>query len=210
VAQGPSSPRSVDDESRRYMRKYGFAAWQQWLAAGRPEPAPPEMRGDEARSSAGSIGDSPPAAAQPHPSTRLGATEALRAVLVAHYADFSGRASRSEYWWWFALMAGLSLGAYLLLFLMDVPGEVVLVVALASALVGLATIIPSVAVTVRRLHDQGRSGWWIVMALVPGVGWLLLLAAMVPDTEPRPNRWGSPPAGSVYADPATWESPEVS
>jgi len=48
------------------------------------------------------------------------------------------------------------------------------------------------------------------MALVPGVGWLLLLAAMVPDTEPRPNRWGSPPAGSVYADPATWESPEVS
>jgi uncharacterized membrane protein YhaH (DUF805 family) len=199
----------MDDEGRRYMRKYGYAAWQQWVAAGRPEPAPPALGGDEERPPVAASQEVPTVVAGTHPSATMSPTEALRTVLLSRYADFRGRASRTEYWWWFGLMFGLNVLGYLLLLSASEPDELVLAVAVAYVVVGLATLVPSIAVTVRRFHDQGRSGWWILMAFVPIIGWLLLLAAMVPDSERGPNRWGPPPAGSAYADPATWESPEV-
>ena len=96
------------------------------------------------------------------------------------YVDFSGRASRPEYWW-FVL-------AYI-------------IVAVASGfinrylyvLVILAFLLPLVAAGVRRLHDVGKSGWWLFISLVPVVGSLVLLYFNVQPGEPQGNAYGPPP-----------------
>ena len=64
-----------------------------------------------------------------------------------------------------------------------------------SGIVGLALVIPSIAVVVRRLHDTGRSGWWYLIALVPFIGGLVLLVFCVQPSAPGPNRWGPNPIG---------------
>ncbi|NVO06221.1 MAG: DUF805 domain-containing protein [Rhodoferax sp.] len=91
------------------------------------------------------------------------------------YAAFEGIASRSEFWWW-----------CLFVFLANAAGNT-----LSQALGGLvaiATLLPSIAVTTRRLHDINRSGWWQLVALVPMVGWLVLLYWCVQDSQ-QPNRF---------------------
>ena len=137
-------------------------------------------------------------------------TQALRSVFT-NYFNFSGRACRREFWWWFCWYFGWSIGMIVLSLLIAASGSDALLSfwMLAWIIVGWATLIPNLAVMVRRMHDQGRSGWWYLVVFVPGVGFLLLIAFMVPDSEPHPNRWGPPPAGSAYADPRTWEPPEV-
>ncbi len=83
-------------------------------------------------------------------------------VCFSKYADFSGRASRSEYWWYFLfiVLAGALLSS------------------LSTKLGGvfyLATLLPSLAAASRRLHDTGRSGWWQLICLVPLIGLIVLL-----------------------------------
>ncbi len=86
------------------------------------------------------------------------------------YAEFSGRASRSEYWWFFlfCLLVSAALG-YLSQSL--------------SAVFSIATLLPSLAVGTRRLHDTGRSGWWQLMWLVPLVGWIVLIIFFAQETR---------------------------
>lgn len=95
----------------------------------------------------------------------------------AKYATFTGRASRSEYWWFF---------------LFNVIVSVVLTIVFAplSGLYSLATLIPGVAIGVRRLHDIGRSGWWLLIGLVPLVGVVVLIVFFVMASEPRQNQYG--------------------
>lgn len=112
---------------------------------------------------------------------------------MRHYADFSGRARRREYWWFVAIYVGLAVAI--------VGLEAALAQAAGQPLVWpflafmLATLIPSLAVTVRRLHDTGRSGWWVLLNLVPLVGPLVLLAFTAVDSEPGFNRYGPSPKG---------------
>lgn len=104
------------------------------------------------------------------------------------YATFSGRARRSEYWYFylFNFLAYIALGI-----LTDaIPG--------GEALVGLyilASIIPSFAVSVRRLHDTGKSGLLLLIALIPFLGFLLLLIFLVEDSTPGENKYGPNPKG---------------
>ncbi len=93
----------------------------------------------------------------------------------AKYADFSGRASRSEYWWWvlFIILASLAAGV--------VSDKL-------AALVSLATFLPSLAVGVRRLHDIDKSGWLILVSLIPVVGWLIMIYWAVQESK-EPNRF---------------------
>lgn len=86
------------------------------------------------------------------------------------YADFTGRATRSELWWW-------------VLFLILGSAAAQIVSHTANALFGLATLLPSIAVTARRLHDIGRSGWWQLVGLIPLVGWLVVLYWCVQPSE---------------------------
>lgn len=109
------------------------------------------------------------------------------------YAQFSGRARRSEYWY-FTLF---NIIASILLVIVDAAFGTLNAEAgmgLLGGLYTLAVLIPSLAVSVRRLHDTDRSGWWLLLALIPLVG-LVLLVFMASDSSPGQNRFGPNPKG---------------
>jgi uncharacterized membrane protein YhaH (DUF805 family) len=101
------------------------------------------------------------------------------------YVDFSGRACRSEYWYWvlFTIIVGL-VAAFI---------DLQLNTQLDSSIANLVIAIPSIAVAVRRLHDIDHSGWWILIGLVPLVGFILLLVWFVSEGTRGPNRFGPDP-----------------
>jgi uncharacterized membrane protein YhaH (DUF805 family) len=90
--------------------------------------------------------------------------------------DFKGRASRSEYWWFALFVVLVSFAAGLL-------GDA------ANALVALALFLPYLAVSARRLHDIGRSGWWQLVWYIPFIGWMVMIYWCVQDSE-GPNAYG--------------------
>jgi len=108
------------------------------------------------------------------------------AACFSKYADFHGRAARPEYWW-FALFNAL---ASILASIVDkdVIGYPVL-----QVIVGLALIIPAVAVGVRRLHDTDRSGWWLLIVFVPLIGGVALLVWFCFRGAAGDNRFGPAP-----------------
>jgi uncharacterized membrane protein YhaH (DUF805 family) len=106
--------------------------------------------------------------------------------VLKKYAVFSGRAHRTEYWM-FSLINFLI--AFGLGFLEGaLGGEGVL-----SIVYALAVFLPSLAVLVRRLHDTGRSGWWVLIGLIPLAGAIVLLVFAVLDSEPNANAYGANP-----------------
>jgi uncharacterized membrane protein YhaH (DUF805 family) len=121
--------------------------------------------------------------------------EAIRACL-SQYVTFTGRARRSEYWWFvlFILLATLVAA------LIDTSFNIIVF----QVVVGLALLLPQLAVIVRRLHDTDRTGWWILIGLVPVVGNIVLLVFMLLDSDPQPNRFGPSPkvvGGAASAGP---------
>ncbi len=116
------------------------------------------------------------------------------------YATFSGRASRPEYWWFVVFF----IVADLLLATLDsvLFGTVVTTsnsfeastnTPILSGLFGLAMFLPTISVTVRRLHDGGRSGWWYWIALIPLVGFIVLIVWLASAGERVANRYGPQP-----------------
>lgn len=121
----------------------------------------------------------------------MGFVTAVRVVL-SKYVDFSGRARRSEYWWWalFTVIVSLvavgidgALGTY------DAETNFGPVQALAT----LAVFLPSLAVAIRRLHDTGRVGWWVLIGFVPLIGWIVMIVFCVIDSSPGSNKYGPNP-----------------
>jgi uncharacterized membrane protein YhaH (DUF805 family) len=124
------------------------------------------------------------------------------------YADFAGRARRREYW----LFALANLLVAVILVGLDValfgpPGEGG--VGLFSGLYGLAVLVPSLAVTVRRLHDTDHSGWWLAIVVVPIIGGLVLFVFQVLDGTPGDNRFGPDPKGRTTIGVASEESDDA-
>lgn len=117
----------------------------------------------------------------------VGFAEAVRTVL-GKYATFSGRARRSEYWYW-ALAVALG---YLALFVLTAVARPL---GLLVLLYYLAVLLPSVAVGVRRLHDTGKSGWLLLLGFVPLIGGIILFVFTVLDSTPGSNRYGENPKG---------------
>ncbi|GAA3947649.1 DUF805 domain-containing protein [Allohahella marinimesophila] len=102
------------------------------------------------------------------------------------YAQFSGRARRREYWMWVLIYV---LTLFLLIAVEKVLGiESILYFAFTAL-----SFIPALAVGVRRLHDTGRSGWWMLLLLIPLVGSLVLLVLFVLDSQPGSNQFGPNP-----------------
>ncbi len=112
---------------------------------------------------------------------------------LKNYTKFSGRAQRNEFWF-FGLFNNLIVASFLV-----VDGVTSGVPAL-STLFLLWTFIPALSVTVRRLHDTGRSGWWVLLAFIPIVGWLILVWLYVSDSQPGPNVYGENPKGIQLED----------
>ena len=106
-------------------------------------------------------------------------------VLKNKYALFTGRARRSEYWYFtlFNIIVSLGLGMI----------DAFTGIGFLSALYSLAVIIPSIAVGIRRLHDTGRSGWWLLIILIPVVGAIILIYFFILDSEPHDNEYGPSP-----------------
>ena len=106
--------------------------------------------------------------------------------VLKKYATFSGRARRKEYWM-FVLFNAI---AYIVLMVVDLAtiGSGVL-----PLVYELAVLIPSLAVGVRRLHDTDRSGWWLLIALIPLVGAIILLVFLASDGKPEANQYGLNP-----------------
>ena len=113
-------------------------------------------------------------------------------TVLKRYAVFSGRASRPEYWYF--TMVWLVV-ATVLAFIDGILGTMSTRsgMGLLSGVFGLAVLLPALAVTVRRLHDSDRSGWWCLVSLVPVVGALVLLVLMLLKGTAGPNRFGSGP-----------------
>jgi uncharacterized membrane protein YhaH (DUF805 family) len=133
-------------------------------------------------------------------------TTAVRSVL-SKYVTFSGRAMRSEYWWW-------TLFAFLVALVTSIVDGVVVAPMLGyepfsedaieplSALVSLALFLPGLAVGVRRLHDLDKSGWWMLIVLIPLIGIIVLIYWFVHRGTDGPNRFGDsplPPAAGAGA-----------
>ena len=126
--------------------------------------------------------------------------------------NFTGRADRREYWSWaiarwivlFALLILSIVSAFMAPYTAQVDGyEVTTNPIFASApilfLVFMVTLLPDLAVSVRRMHDAGRSGWWLLwMNIIPGVGFILLLALML-EGDAGANEFGPPPARDTAA-----------
>lgn len=130
-------------------------------------------------------------------------------VIRNHYADFTGRARRREFWMFSLITAVITLILELPL-LASIPAmaaaqqgdpnaipalpPLALISVALVGIYGLATFVPGLAVSVRRLHDTGKSGWWYLLSLVPG-GSIVLLVFFVLDSEPGSNKWGPNPKG---------------
>lgn len=107
-------------------------------------------------------------------------------TVLQKYFDFSGRATRSEFWW-FALFHFI---IAVVLAVLSVAAEWLMILYI---LYGLGTLIPALGVTVRRLHDTGRSGWWYFITFVPLIGFFILLVFLVGGSD-NENRYGPRPA----------------
>ena len=110
---------------------------------------------------------------------------------LKRFAEFNGRSRRKEYWMFFlfSILVGIAASAIdigLFGFSIEDNGPV-------NGLVSLALLIPSIAVSVRRLHDTGRSGWWFLLIFAVIIGWIVLLVFFVSDGDNGTNEYGLDP-----------------
>jgi uncharacterized membrane protein YhaH (DUF805 family) len=108
-------------------------------------------------------------------------------VVLERYAKFDGRANRAEFWWY-------TLANIIISVVLNLLGQVSVLFSVIGGLYGLAVLIPGIAVGIRRLHDINRSGWWLLIGLVPCVGFIVLIVWFAQEGNPGPNQYGPPPA----------------
>ena len=113
--------------------------------------------------------------------------EAVVSALQKNYCNFSGRASRSEFWW-FALFNFILSAVISIVFCWSQN-----TMNIVTGIVNLALLLPSLGLAVRRLHDIGKSGWWIFISLIPIIGWILLIVWYCKDSQMETNEYGPVP-----------------
>ena len=116
--------------------------------------------------------------------------------VLKKYAVFSGRARRKEYWYFFLFNCIFSIVLSIIDGLIGTfsaeSGMGIL-----TTIYSLAVLIPGIAVTVRRLHDISRTGWWLLIGLIPFIGAIVLLIFMVLDSKPGDNQYGPNPKAAA-------------
>ena len=118
--------------------------------------------------------------------------DAVRTCLQQKYVDFSGRARRSEYWYFFLFTIIVSIVAGIIDGILGTRNSSG--TGLVGAIASLALLLPGLGVGARRLHDTGRSGWWLLIGLIPLVGAIVLLVFFVQDSQ-TDNQYGPNPKG---------------
>ena len=116
------------------------------------------------------------------------AIDNYKMILTTKYADFSGRARRSEYW-------QFSLVNVVIAIVLAILGAMFAqsLFSLLSTVFGLAVFIPGLAAAIRRLHDTGKSGWFLLIAIIPLIGIIILLVFMFTDSTRGSNDYGPSP-----------------
>ncbi len=124
---------------------------------------------------------------------------------LSKYVDFTGRARRSEFWYFVLFNLIVQVVASILdnaagTDFDSANGGVI------STLATLGMLLPSIAVSARRLHDIGKSGWWQLMGIIPILGWVLVIIWYATNTKPGANQYGPDPTNDVspegYPPPA--------
>jgi uncharacterized membrane protein YhaH (DUF805 family) len=116
--------------------------------------------------------------------------------VLQKYAEFAGRARRKEYWNFVLFNFLITIGLGIVDAILG-TGSAGKGVGILGAIYGLGVLIPSLAVSVRRLHDIGRSGWWLLIGLVPLVGLIVLLVFAVQDSQEGSNAYGPNPKAAA-------------
>jgi uncharacterized membrane protein YhaH (DUF805 family) len=99
--------------------------------------------------------------------------------------NFRDRACRSEYWYWILFTVIVSIVASIIDSMLDIQ--------LVTGIFQLVTLLPNLAIAVRRLHDTDRTGWWILLAFIPVIGFIVLLIWFIAKGTDGPNRFGPDP-----------------
>ena len=119
---------------------------------------------------------------------QLGFVDAVKICLTEKYCDFNGRARRSEYWWF-------CLCNFVLSYVVNLIGGLIspTVGMVLTCIVTLGLLLPGLGVCVRRLHDIGKSGWLVLLALIPLVGAIILIVWFCKDSDRGSNAYGPSP-----------------
>jgi uncharacterized membrane protein YhaH (DUF805 family) len=121
--------------------------------------------------------------------------ESWKLVVLERFAKFDGRAGRAEFWWF--VLANLIVSVVL-----QVLGNVTSLFTVLGFLYALAVLIPSIAVAIRRLHDTDKSGWLLLLALIPLLGFIILLVFYIQEGTKGPNQYGAGPEPDATAGAA--------
>ena len=116
--------------------------------------------------------------------------------VLKQYADFNGRARRTEYWMFILFNIFFALAAAMLDNLIGTANPSGY--GIIYGLYAFAIFIPGLAVSIRRLHDVGKSGWMILIGIIPLIGGIWLLVLMVSDSNPGENQYGENPKGVSF------------
>ncbi|MDF2946379.1 MAG: Inner rane protein [Bacillales bacterium] len=111
-------------------------------------------------------------------------------AVLKKYATFSGRARRKEYW----MFTLINMIIITVLQIIDFTMGTMLI----SGIYSLLVFLPSLAVTVRRLHDTGKSGWWLLINIIPVIGFIVMIVFLVKDSDPGSNKYGPNPKEVHY------------
>ena len=112
--------------------------------------------------------------------------------VLQNYATFTGRARRAEYWMFTLVNIIIAVILSALVAIADV-------LSILYVLYSLAVFVPSIAVGVRRLHDIGKSGWFILLGFIPLVGAIILIIMFCMDSQPGDNEYGANPKETAKA-----------
>jgi uncharacterized membrane protein YhaH (DUF805 family) len=107
-----------------------------------------------------------------------------KTVVLERYAKFDGRAGRAEFWWF--VLANLLV--YVVIAILMAISSIFIILYIGYAL---AVIVPSIALAIRRLHDTDKSGWFLLIGLIPFVGWIILLVFYIMEGTSGPNSFGA-------------------
>lgn len=119
--------------------------------------------------------------------------------ITNNYFNFEGRSTRKQYWMFTLYYIILAVVVGLVAYSIDTP--------LILDLYSLALLLPVLGLSVRRLHDIGKSGWWVLIGFIPLIGWIVLLVFYVTDSQPGKNQYGANPKGVTASEGAESSAP---
>ena len=131
------------------------------------------------------------------PAHMMGFSDALQNVLMNNYANLNGRASRSEYWWF--VLFNFIVNIVTLVIDLTLGSMITYDMGYVGLIAFLALLLPTVSVSVRRLHDIGKSGWWILLAIIPIVNFIgifVIIVFTIMEGEEQPNQYGHVPTNT--------------